>query len=70
MARQLTCVVGTQLAESRWKQLQTWMPAAVKTLRSGKVNLELLKYVRSWQFRQTHDRAKYLKILGRSLRVG
>lgn len=37
---------------------------------ASKMDPELLKYVRSWQFRQTHDRAECLKILGRSLRQG
>ena len=60
-------VAGTQVADSRWKQLQKWIPVTVKTMRRGKVNPELLKYIRSWQFRQTHARAEYLKILGQSL---
>ena len=64
------CALGTQVDDSRWKQLQAWMPATVKTLRSRRMNPELLNYVRSWQFRQTHDPAEYLKILGRSLRQG
>lgn len=63
-------VVGTHAADSRWKQMQKWMPTTVKTLGSGKMEPELLKYDQSWQFRQTHDRAEYLKILGRSLRQG
>ena len=60
-------IAGTQVADSRWKRLQKWIPATVKTLRRGKVNPELLKYIRSWQFRQMHARAEYLKILGQSL---
>ena len=62
------CVIGTQVAGSCWKRLQTWMPATVKTLRGSKVNPVWLKYVRSWPFRQTHDRVP--KILGRSCRQG
>ena len=60
-------IAGTQVADSRWKRLQKWIPATAKTLRRGTVNPELLKYIRSWQFRQMHARAEYLKILGQSL---
>ena len=58
---------GTQTADSRWKSLQSWVPRSVKTLRRGRINQELMKYVRSsqWRFAKQHYSAE---ILGQSMK--
>ena len=58
---------GTQTADSRWKSLQSWIPRSVTTLRRGRINQELMKYVRSWQWRfaKQHYSAEFL---GESMR--
>ena len=36
-------IAGTQVADSRWKRLQKWIPATVKTLRRGKVESRVVE---------------------------
>ena len=56
--------IGTQIADSRWKSLQSWLPKSVKTLYKGRLNTQLMVYVRSWQYR-FQNQHKYLQTLGK-----
>ena len=56
--------IGTQIADSRWKSMQSWIPKTVKTLYRGRLNKKLMIYVRSWQFRFAHQH-QYIQTLGK-----
>ena len=56
--------IGTQIADSRWKSMQSWIPKTVKTLYRGRLNKKLMIYVRSWQFRFAHQH-QYIQALGK-----
>ena len=56
--------IGTQIADSRWKSLQSWLPKSVKTLYKGRLNTQLMVYMRSWQYR-FQNQHKYLQTLGK-----
>ena len=57
--------MGTQIADSRWKSLQSWLPKTVKTtLYRGRLNPKRMVCVRSWQYRFQHQH-KYMQVLGK-----